>query len=111
MIGGRGPGPRPKGRASVLGGAPTHTLTTWLSKVRKKRDRVTVVSIGGWGHHQGHSPYRGLTLTRQKEPTGAFLPNPPSPDRQQARALTRRLACRLEQAGQTLGARQGSPSL
>src|SRR4051794_7730352 len=31
------PSPRaPRGRFPVLGGAPTHTLTTWLSKVRKK---------------------------------------------------------------------------
>src|SRR3954452_9821935 len=56
----------------------------------RKSDRATAGIIGGGATAKATRPTGGLTLTRQKEPTGEFLPNPPSPDRQQAGALTRK---------------------
>jgi hypothetical protein len=55
-----------------------------------------------------------LTLTRQKEPTGEFLPNPPSPDRHGCahaqKSLTAQKTCLLAGAtGSSLGVCQLSP--
>src|SRR3954453_22046393 len=60
-----------------------HCCSDFLVKrVGSKSDRVTAGIIGGGATGKATRPTGGLTLTRQKEPTGAFLPNPPSPDRQ-----------------------------
>src|SRR3954451_16682737 len=52
-----------------------------VERVGSKSNRVTAGIIGGGSTAKATRPTGGLTLTRQKEPTGEFLPNPPSPDR------------------------------
>ena len=71
----------PRARPPVLAGCPRCCLLCCESWVGKRGVRVREVLRGG-GHRQGHSPHGVLTLTHQKEPTGEFLPDPPSPDRQ-----------------------------
>src|SRR4051812_25871874 len=59
-----------------------HCCSDFLVKrVGRKSDRATAGIIGGGATAKATRPTGGLTLTRQKEPTGEFLPNPPSPDR------------------------------
>src|SRR4051794_28477594 len=60
-----------------------HCCSDFLVKrVGSKSNRVTAGIIGGGATDKATRPTGGLTLSRQKEPTGEFLPNPPSPDRQ-----------------------------
>src|SRR3954467_6236247 len=59
-----------------------HCCSDFLVKrVGSKSNRVTAGIIGGGSTDKATRPTGGLTLSRQKEPTGEFLPNPPSPDR------------------------------
>src|SRR3954452_168750 len=59
-----------------------HCCSDFLVKrVGSKSNRVTAGIIGGGSTDKATRPTGVLTLTRQKEPTGEFLPNPPSPDR------------------------------